>query len=79
MKLEMLKIRGKVLVIIADYINNSRQKVQVGDCLSSERDVTSGVPHGSFLVYISNLSEVIEHTTCFGYADNYQLDCQQLY
>ena len=48
-KLKLLAIRGKALMIITDYLDNRRQIFRVGDCLSSERDSTSGVQQGSVL------------------------------
>ena len=80
MKLELLGIRGKTLVIIADYLDYRRQEVRVDECLSNERDVTSGVPQGLFLgpllflAHINDLPEVIEHSTCFVYADDFKLN-----
>ena len=63
-------------MVSVNYLDNRRQKVGVGDCLSTERDVTGGVPQMSllrplhFLVYFNDLPEITEQSSCFGHADD---------
>ena len=79
MKLELLGIRGKALMIIADYLDNRRQKVRVGNCLWGVQDVTSGVPQGLLLgaPFLFSLHQRLARSNwtqyLIGYADDYKL------
>ncbi len=66
-KLEMQAgVKGKVLRWIEEYLSNRRQRVCVRGEVSDWRDVTSGVPQGSFLgpilflVYVNVLPEGLD-------------------
>ena len=80
-KLYAKGIRGKLLVLIQDYLTNRKQHVDVDGGLSGNLDVTSGVPQGAllavlfFLVYIDDLPELIKlvHATIFMLADHGKL------
>ena len=63
LKLDHYGVRGQLLKWIKEYLTKRTFRVRVGDALSSERDVISGVPQGSalgsllFIVYVSNISK----------------------
>ena len=74
-------IRGKLLLLIQDYLTNRKQHVDVDGSVSGNLNVTSGVPQGAllavlfFLVYIDDLPELIKlvHATIFMLADDGKL------
>ena len=80
-KLYAIGIRGKLLLLIQDYLTNRKQHVDVDGSVSGNLDVTSGVPQGAllavlfFLVYIDDLPELIKliHATIFMLADDGKL------
>ena len=51
-KLEAYGIVGKLLNKVnwtRYFLSNRKQRVRVGDCMSTEKDVTSGIPQWSIL------------------------------
>ena len=59
----------KALKLMKSYLKNRKQKVQINDKFSSEKDVMAGVPHGSiddpllFNLFINDLEFFIEKYT----------------
>ena len=78
-KLLESRIGGQELRLIANYCDDRKQRIRIGTTKSSLRDVTSGVPQGSILgpllslVYINDLTQKIEYSQTYGYADDYKL------
>ena len=77
-KLENFGIRGPLLKWIRSFLHGRKFYVRVGDSVSSERVVVSGVPQGSvlgpllFILYISDLPHLISSNHVF-YADDCKL------
>ena len=78
-KLLTYGIKGGLFKLIESYLLDRKQRVQVGNALSSERQVKSGVPQGSVLgplffnVFINDLPKTVM-SNCYGYADDYKID-----
>jgi hypothetical protein len=76
-KLETLGIRGIPLDMFTSYLTNRTQSVKIGSVISSEEQISYGVPQGSilgptlFLLYINNLCNMyIDNCTILSYADD---------
>ena len=80
LKLDHYGVRGQLLKWIKEYLTKRTFRVRVGDALSSERDVISGVPQGSvlgpllFIVYVSDISKNMLCRISL-YADDTKLFC----
>ena len=74
-KLAAVGIDGMVLEWIKFFLNNRKQRVVMGDCLTEWVEVKSGVPQGSvlgpilFLIFINDLPDKIINQ-CRLYADD---------
>lgn len=72
-------IRGGLLNWISNFLTGRTQSVLVGNKLSRETAVTSGVPQGSvlgpllFILYISDLPSVVKNSKLLLYADDCKL------
>ena len=75
-KLKAYGFSKEVLILIKSYLKNQKQKVQIGNKFSSERDVIAGVPQGSiddpllFNLLINDLISFVEQSTLSNYADD---------
>ena len=69
----------EALKLMKSYLKNRKQKVQINNKFSSERDVIAGVPQGSkdgpllFNLFINDLVFFIEQCTLSNYADDNNL------
>ena len=64
--------------LLGSYLKGRKHRTEVGNSISSELEVKSGVPQGSvlgslfFIIFINDLPECIM-SSCFGYADDYKV------
>ena len=78
-KLLQIPISKALFELIQDYLLGRTQKVRIGDQLSNERTVTSGVPQGSvlgplfFLIYINDLPNAVFSSLALLFADDLKL------
>ena len=78
-KMNILGYSNDLLDIFRSYLRGRRQYVVYKEGLSSPYECPSGVPQGSnlgpylFLLYISDIHEVLNHSHCLLYADDLKL------
>ena len=64
------------LKLIASYLTERQQYVQIDDKLSTSKSISFGVPQGSILgpvlfnIYVSDMNENCENCTCAQYSDD---------
>jgi Reverse transcriptase (RNA-dependent DNA polymerase) len=65
--------------LLCSYLSGRIQRIRVGDCVSSEIYVTSGVPQGSHLVplcfiwFVNDISRIFIYVRVLFYADDMKL------
>lgn len=75
-KLDLIGIRGKSLEWAKDYLTNRKQKTKANNTISSEREISYGVPQGSvlgpllFIIYINDLEDWLQTDKLQLYADD---------
>ena len=75
-KLKLFGITDIALNWIETYLTNRTQQTQIGNDLSNEREVKTGVPQGSilgptfFLCYINDIIDVCQNSKILLYADD---------
>ena len=78
LKLEAMGLDYKILNWIKSFLKNRKQRVVLGDSMSSWKDVLSGVPQGSvlgpllFIIYINDMPDVFKNF-CKIFADDSKL------
>ena len=71
-------ITGGALELLESYMKGRKHRAKVGNSISLELEVKSGVPQGSvlgplfFIIFINDLPEFIISSS-FGYADDYKV------
>ena len=75
-KVEAYGIQGKILNWIRTFLTTRSQKVKVGDRMSEEVQVISGVPQGSvlgpllFIIFMIDITDSIKHVNVGSFADD---------
>ena len=75
-KLENMQIKNNVLNWICSYLTNRTQYTRLGENISKDMEVKTGVPQGSilgplfFLCYINDITNICKNTKILLYADD---------
>ena len=75
-KLHKFNMSKNTLKLIASYLTERQQYVQIDDKLSTSEQITFGVPQGSILgpilfnIYVSDMNKNCDNCTCTQFADD---------
>ena len=75
--------RGKIYNWLKAFITDRKQRIIVDGVLSPLADVLSGVPQGTvlgpllFLIYIDDMTNVVQHSSMKLFADDFKL-CKEV-
>ena len=78
-KLENLGVGGSFLQVLVDYLTNKKHYVRIGNCSSTQLNITSGVPQGSilgpvlFCFFTNNFPNAFRNSYTLLFADDLKL------
>ena len=82
--MQSFRISGKLRKVLANYLTNELRKFRVGESVSTESMITSGVPQGSilgplmFVVYVKDHPLEVDTRSAYGHADDFKVTSQSL-